>query len=128
MGELPAQMGKAGSAKAISWWLVALFLLASQTVLYLALQLRPGKLAFIPYIVGPKLLLAASGLCLLFTLFTVARNRSLNWFREWRLWTTLAALIVSLSYPSLPTKFIHLHMMVSRAKSAFGFHSKVTWQ
>lgn len=85
-------MGKAGSAKAISWWLVALFLLASQTVLYLALQLRPGKLAFIPYIVGPKLLLAASGLCLLFTLFTVARNRSLNWFREWRLWTTLAAL------------------------------------
>ena len=59
--------------------------------MYAFLQLRPGKIAFIPYFLGPKLLLFAAGVCLLYILFELARRRSLRLLMNWRVWASTSA-------------------------------------
>jgi peptidase M23-like protein len=69
-----------------SWPLsAATFLLLGQIFLYSALQLRPGPLAFIPYFVGPKLLLAAAVVCLAVALIEPVRTRSVALLKD-RAW------------------------------------------
>jgi hypothetical protein len=73
-------------------WLSALVLLMSQIALYTFLRLRPGAIAFIPYLVGPKLLLLAAAVIFSFLLIQLACKRSLRLSRDWQLWTSAVAL------------------------------------
>ncbi len=49
------------NARSPVWLSAAMLLMLAQTVLYTLLQLRPGRLAMMPYFVGPKLLILAAG-------------------------------------------------------------------
>ena len=83
-------------------------LLLGQIFLYSALQLRPGRLAFIPYFIGPTLLLAAAVVCLALALIDPVRKRSLKVLKNQVWWVSLgmlvAVILISLTaYRVFPT-------------------------
>lgn len=86
------QARKFSNARSPVWLSAAMLLMLAQTVLYTLLQLRPGRLAMMPYFVGPKLLILAAGCCLAVMLVDFARKPSFRLLRDWRVWASLAAL------------------------------------
>jgi hypothetical protein len=73
---------------------VATLLLLGQLFLYSALQLRPGRLAFVPYFVGPKLLLVVAIVCLILALTEPLRKRSVKLVKDQAWWASLVMLTV----------------------------------
>jgi hypothetical protein len=68
-------------------------LLLGQIFLYSVLQLRPGRLAFIPYFVGPKFLLAVAIVCLVVVLIDPMRERSVKILTDRAWWASVFMLV-----------------------------------